>query len=143
MDKSYSVIPAAPGWFVVAIDEDNVAYVLPLAAWRIETCEVQFGPRKGASYVASIPLIGTSVWGDSGSIEEPMERLEYQVFGPGENPLHWAEQWEKGYGRKIAEWNVSNWWPSKSPVFATVDSVLWSDGMLPADDDGLSELEAA
>lgn len=43
MDKSYNVIPAAAGWFVVAIDEDNIAYVLPIGAWIVEVLPDRMG----------------------------------------------------------------------------------------------------
>lgn len=131
MDKTYSVIPAAPGWFAVVVDNEDKATVLPIAGWVVTVGHREFGD----PIILTTPLAGFSAWGDVGSAEAISDDLDYQVFAPGENPLPWAEKWEKQYGRKIASWDVSNWWPSKSPVFATADETLWTDDSIPPEEE--------
>lgn len=127
-------MPAAPGWFLVGVNDDNVANVMPIGGWVvIATVNRWDGVIQGEPVFTTLPLIGESAWGDVGSLEPPPAHgFEYQVFAPGENPLAWAEKWEM-YGRKIVSWDVSNWWPSKAPVFATVDETLWTDDSIPTD----------
>lgn len=55
----------------------------------------------------------------------------WKTFAPGENGLRWAERWQEETGRRIEQWDVSVWWPSKSPLFATDDETLWSDDFIP------------
>lgn len=133
MMKEFSVIPAAPGWFLVGVRSEGVANVMPIGGWVVT---VTFdGSTRDEPIITTTPLVGMSAWGDAESLEAPPAHdFEYQVFAPGENPLNWAKQWEEVYGRKITTWDVSNWWPSKAPVFATADETLWSEAVLPADD---------
>lgn len=126
-----TVIPAQPGSFAVVIWDDGTAHVLPIAAW---ITMVEY--RETGWYSNTIPLVSDSTAVDPpGGLENlDIYRAEWKAFMPGENALAWAKKWEEESGRAIAAWDLSNWWPSKSPVFVTADDTLWSDGLAPPDE---------
>lgn len=113
-----SVIPAAPGWFVVMVDEDSLrAVVQPVGAWQVVIDST-------VSYddptVTVEPLVTDGrhgIW----ALSAPPENVYTGVFGPGQNPLPWAEAFPSWAGGPISAWDMGNWWPSQAPVFAAVD----------------------
>lgn len=117
---------------MVMVDADMTATVHPVGAWQViidttasrEEPAVTCEPLVPHGYHGSGVLSAT--WGRASSIG-------LGVFGPGQNPLLWAEEFETWAGARVTKWDVSNWMPSQSPVFATADEVLWTSDSLPMD----------
>ena len=112
-----SVTPAGPGWFVVMVDNDMRATVQPVGAWQVV---IDSTANFDDPTVMVEPLIPDGRHG-AGVLSAPPETADAAVFGPGQNPLPWAAGIEEWAGRRITVWDVSNWWPSEAPVFATAD----------------------
>lgn len=126
-ETTTTIIPAQPGSFVIVIWEDGTANALPVAAWMTIAEFRDYG-----WFCHATPLVSDSMTADTGDLESlDGYHAEWKAFMPGENALAWVEKWEKDTGRKISRWDLSNWWPSKSPVFATAGDTLWSDGLVP------------
>ena len=128
MNERIIGISGAPaGAYVVVIWPDNRAFVLPVVGFAL--IEIALGR------MDVVPLI-------TDSTEHPLDApggpelisiyqdAEWKVFAPGENGLRWADRGQEVTGRKIVLWDVSNWWPSQSPLFATADETLWTDDFI-------------
>lgn len=112
-----SVIPANPGWFVVLIDEGMTAVCQPVGAWQVV---VDATISHDTPVVSVEPMIPGGRFGmDCLSVPEGYRAMA--VFGPGQNPLPWAEWVEEVNRQHIAAWDAANWNPGRSPVFATAD----------------------
>lgn len=123
-----SMMPAPPGWFVVMLDDEMKATVQPVGAWRV----VIDTPDGDEPTITCEPLVPHGSQG-SGVLSAPTFESALGVFGPGQNPLPWAEKIEEWGGARITVWDVANWWPSQSPVFATPDEELWTADLRPMD----------
>ena len=128
-DRIISLCSAPAGSYAVVIWPDNCAIVLPVTCYVV--CETESGRR----YITAAVSDHTNPLDGAGAPEllEIYQDAEWTTFAPGENGLRWAEQWQEATGRKITHWDVSAWWPSQSPLFATADETLWTDDFVPPD----------
>lgn len=120
-----SVIPAHPGWFVVMVDEEMRATVQPVGAWQvvIDATDSFDDPT-----VTVEPMIPGGRYGAGVLSAVADSVIGYEVFSPSQNPLPWAESVEEWAGERIAVWDVSNWRPSKSPLFSVDDEAADEEG---------------
>ena len=125
-----SICGAPAGSYAVIIWPDNHAFVLPVVGHVVLKTET------GHTYITSmvsdscghpLDVLGAPVLLDT------FQDAEWKTFAPGENGLLWAEQWQEASNRKITHWDVSVWWPSQSPLFASADETLWTDDFVPPD----------
>lgn len=113
---------------MVLIDEGMTAVCQPVGAWQVV---VDSTISHDAPAVSVEPMIPSGKYGTD-CLSAPEGYRAMAVFGPGQNPLPWAEWIEELDGRRIAAWDVANWMPSKSPVFATAGETLWAEDGSPA-----------
>lgn len=127
-DRIISMCSAPAGSYVIIIWPDSQALVLPVVGYAV--CEMETG------FTYATPLVSDSAADPLDGLGGPQliniyKDAEWKTFAPGENGLRWAEAWQEATGRKIEQWDVSVWWPSKAPLFATADETLWSDDFIP------------
>lgn len=127
-NHNIAISSAPPGSYAILIGRDNHALVLPVVAFLLTESE------NGCPFIT--PLVTDShgyPLKNFGPVPvDLLQRAEWwKAFAPGENGLRWAEAWQEATGRKIEQWDVSVWWPSKAPLFATADETLWSDDFIP------------
>ena len=129
-DRIISLCSAPAGSYAVIIWPDNDAIVLPVVGHVVLKTET------GHTYITSmvsdscghpLDVLGAPV------LLDIFQDAEWKTFAPGENALSWAARWQEATGRKITHWDVSAWWPSQSPLFATADETLWTDDFVPPD----------
>lgn len=129
-DRIISLCSAPAGSYAVVIWPDNDAIVLPVVGHVVLKTET------GHTYITSmvsdscghpLDVLGAPV------LLDIFQDAEWKTFAPGENALSWAARWQEATGRKITHWDVSAWWPSQSPLFATADETLWTDDFVPPD----------
>jgi hypothetical protein len=135
-ERIINVFGAQPGSYALLMHKEQGGIVLPVVGWvaREKTSEI------GETYLDISPLVSNSLMEDTREPEEITDwpdDWDWKTFAPGENAHRWIEIFEKEHYR-ISSWDVSNWWPSKSPIFATADEMLWTDDLLPPDDDLLT-----
>lgn len=136
-ERILNAFSAQDGSFIIIIDDENRAFVLPVVGWVavVRTWD------DGKETLDIDPLISdgrpsTGVWGGPEPIYDSAYKLfDWKTFAPGENALPFIERREEDTGEKIAMYDVSVWMPSQSPLFATADDTLWSNDFIPPDMD--------
>ena len=129
-ERIVNLCSAPAGSYAIVIWPDNSAWVLPVVGYAVLEMTT------GITLITA--MVSDSVNDPVGNVGSPVlldtfRDAEWKTFAPGENGLRWAEQWQEATGRKITHWDVSAWWPSQSPLFATADETLWTDDFVPPD----------
>lgn len=126
-----NVFAAQAGSYAILIHKEQGGLILPVVAWIAREGIDVFGEPS----IDLTPMVSDSTEADT---DEPTEITnwindwKWKTFAPGESAYRWIELFEQEY-YKIPSWDVSNWWPSKSPLFATADETLWTEDFIPPD----------